>query len=225
MAKLQEYVAPQKELRPSNEGFNAFETAGRRVGGMYREAGADLARAATANAATLTNTDQWPFTLYALKQKFMAQKAQSGMNFRTAVAGSSAADEQFANRVMPNLSLENAQANATDGTPGGISSLTPEGAHQATLDAQAALLTGQLQGLIGAGDPTGGMNGPAPTYNTDAQASANQWGWGAGNTLGSNGYQGSPQPIGQNSGVIDNGGASADTGLAGALDTGSAAAF
>lgn len=205
MPKLQEYTAPTKELRPSNEGFNAFETAGRRVGGMYREAGADIARAASANAQTLTDKGQWPFTLFALQQKFAQGSARTYSGFRTGASGTSMADEQFAPRNMPNLALENASANFADGTPAGISSLTPDGAHMATLDQQAALLSGQLQGLIGSGDPTGGMSGPVDP-NAAANAGAQQlWGF-----QGSNGYTGPPQPIGQNSGTIDNGGGGGD---------------
>lgn len=179
MPKLEQYVAPQKEIRPDNQGYQAFETEGRRIGGIYREIGKDTADAAKANAAILTNKAQWPFTLFALQQKFTPKpNLANNVGFRVlGGVNGTAQDDQFARRVMPNLAAANAADQAAENFANPLSSsLSPQGAHDTTLAAQAAALTVQMRGLIGAGDTTGGFRGPGPGPNADAQASADAWG-------------------------------------------------
>lgn len=182
MPKLQEYVAPTRELRPENQGYQAFETAGRRVGGMYREAASGTVAAAKAGAQALVDKAQWPFTLFELKRRFTEPEKTTETTGAGGVGGfsvrksrSSLADEQFAPRVMPNLYAANLASGAYDVPYNPLSrSLSPEGAHLNTLDSAAASLTNQLRGLIGSGDRTGGTLGPSP--NQDAINSAEAWG-------------------------------------------------
>lgn len=186
MPKLQEYVAPSRELRPENTGYQGFETAGRRVGGMYRESASDIATTAKVSAQTLADKQQWPFTLFALKQKFDAAAKGKGGGFRVVPSKPSVTDAQFGERIMPNLYAEDLAASAAENAYQNPMAkyLSPEGAHQQSLADQAAQLTKQLQGLIGtpAGSVSGGgsINGvgvPMPTLgpspNADAEASAN----------------------------------------------------
>ena len=179
MPKLQEYVAPSRELRPDNTGYQAFETEGRRIGGMYRDAATTMIAAAKSNAAAISDKAQWPFALFDLQQKFAAKTSTGAsglMNFNTrASSRGGQIDDQFSPRVMPNLYAANL-ADADNFNNPLSKSLSPAGAHASTLDAEASRLTNTLRGLIGSGDPTGGMAGPRVSPNADAEASANAWG-------------------------------------------------
>lgn len=83
MPRIPEYTAPATKLRGSEQGVNAWETAGRRLGGQYREAAATLAKAAAVRGQTLADKNQWPFNLFALKQKILASQEEA----REAAAG------------------------------------------------------------------------------------------------------------------------------------------
>lgn len=180
MPKLQEYVSPSRELKPDNQGYQAWETAGRRVGGLYREAAGDTARTAKIKAQMLADEAQWPFTLFALKQKFAPPKATTaetaapGGGFRVA-GGSSGMD--LSRRSMPNLAAANyaSQREEAYALYNPLSkSLSPEGAHNTTLADEARRLTNQLVGLVGGGGTFSTMPGTSP--NADAYASADAWG-------------------------------------------------
>lgn len=211
MPKLQEYIAPSRELRPDNSGYQAFETAGRRVGGMFREAGANTLAKARAEAATLADKAQWPFTLFALKQKFQPPKpaapagaAGGGVAFNVRGSrGTSYGDAQFAPRIMPNLYAANL-SNVNEFYNPLSAGLSPEGAHQRTLADEAARLSNQLKGLVGSAGGYGGVSGPGP--NADAEASANAYGQSIAGVPVPTGYGGPTPPAGEIGGDYGGGG-------------------
>jgi hypothetical protein len=154
MPKLQEYVAPSRTLNPSSAGYSAYQTAGRRVGGMMRQAGEDMVRAARAQGQVLTDKAQWPFTLFDLKQKFTKPAAGTGedtsVSFGVRPSRGSMADEQFAPRVMPNLARANLSSQMEEGYDNRLAGrLSPYGARQESIANQAALLAEETRALIG----------------------------------------------------------------------------
>ena len=68
MAQFREYNAPDRELRPSEAGFSAFETAGRRIGPAYSQAAQDV-REGGRITAQLLELRKWPFDMLALEQR------------------------------------------------------------------------------------------------------------------------------------------------------------
>ena len=68
MPRIPEYFAPDRTLRPSDTGFSAFETAGRRIGPLYREAGQDMARIGELQRQGI-EARRWPFDILALEQR------------------------------------------------------------------------------------------------------------------------------------------------------------
>lgn len=78
MPTIRPYVAPDRTLRPEAEGFAAFETAGRRVGALYNEAGEDYRRIGALMAQQITDK-RWPFDILELeKAQEAAQRARAG---------------------------------------------------------------------------------------------------------------------------------------------------
>lgn len=65
MPKLPEYDAPNTALRPNGEGFNAWETAGRRIGPAYNQAANDLKEQGKLAAQEIKD-QRWPLAFLAL---------------------------------------------------------------------------------------------------------------------------------------------------------------
>lgn len=77
MPTFSQYVAADRPLRPDEKGFAAFETAGRRIGPLYREAGQDMARIGELQRQGI-EARRWPFDILALEQRSQQGSQQSG---------------------------------------------------------------------------------------------------------------------------------------------------
>lgn len=65
MARIVEYDAPNTKLTPSNEGYSAWETAGRRIGPLLNSAAQDV-RAEGKLAGQEVKDQRWPLAFLAL---------------------------------------------------------------------------------------------------------------------------------------------------------------
>lgn len=63
MAKLPEYFAPKTKLQPSERGYQAYEVAGRRLGGMYAETARSEMERAKVAGEVIYNTIAFPALL------------------------------------------------------------------------------------------------------------------------------------------------------------------
>lgn len=104
----------------TDNGYQAFETLGRRVGGQYDQAGNDLRDIGRAKADVINMVGRWPFNIIELEERSAARAAlrsssaaqtstlpARGYSVRVVGSGSSITDGQFAPRVMPNLASLN----------------------------------------------------------------------------------------------------------------------
>lgn len=71
------YVAPIRALRPADQGFSAFESAGRRLGAGYREAAADYAKIGELQAREI-EAKRWPFDILELADQQARARAGRG---------------------------------------------------------------------------------------------------------------------------------------------------
>lgn len=99
MAKIPEYVAPKASLQ---EAYSAFETAGRRLGGMYRTAADSEITASKVAGETAAQGIEWPYVLQSLTPG-------SGVSVKT-VGGGSSSGSGFGATYSPNLAAEDAAA-------------------------------------------------------------------------------------------------------------------
>jgi hypothetical protein len=164
MAKIPEYIAAKTELRPSDLGFQAFETEGRRVGGMYREAANDMITGAKLAGEMAARDIEWPYIM----QSLQGGASSGGTNIK-AVGGSSGADSAFPFQRMPDLSAEDAAA--AGALPDGSSTLPGAAARAAQLT-PLDKLTNALKGLMASAP----VPAPAPGPNAAAEDAANAWG-------------------------------------------------
>jgi hypothetical protein len=65
--KIAEYLAPNERLTPSNEGFSAFETAGRRIGPLYNQQAQDIKEEGRLKAQEIEDLSRWPFDILNLR--------------------------------------------------------------------------------------------------------------------------------------------------------------
>lgn len=175
MAKIAEYVAPKTDLRPSNEGFAAFETAGRRVGSMYREAAQDQMTGAKLAGEMAFKDIEFPYLLQSLQSK---GTASGGVSFKAVGGGSGSKDAFGAPRKMPNLSSENESAQKDLGISSPDHAATPsELAAQRPLQAFSGAL-GKLIDVGGAGGTYGnGDYGGGGSETVSTPASPNNYEW------------------------------------------------
>lgn len=175
MAKIAEYVAPKTDLRPSNEGFAAFETAGRRVGSMYREAAQDQMTGAKLAGEMAFKDIEFPYLLQSLNP---TPAASGGVNFK-AVGGSGGKSGGFgAPGKMPNLSAANEAAQKELGISSSDRAATPsELAAQRPLQALSGAL-GKLIDVAGGGGTYANGNyggGGSETVSTPASTNTYEW--------------------------------------------------
>jgi hypothetical protein len=154
MAKIAEYVAPKTELHPSEAGYSAFETAGRRLGGMYREAANDQITAAKLAGQMAASDIEFPYLLQSLQPA-------SGISIKS-VGGSGSGGKDalgFKNQTFPDLAAENAAAQNALGesgaaTPADLAARRPL---QALAGAVGKLIS--VPGAAGANPPGGDYGG------------------------------------------------------------------
>jgi len=75
MPKIAEYTAPNEKITPSQAGFAAWETAGRRIGPLYGQIAADIKEAGTLKAQQFTDIGRWPFAILQLQKEQAAAEA------------------------------------------------------------------------------------------------------------------------------------------------------
>jgi hypothetical protein len=169
MAKIAEYIAPKTDLRPSDAGYQAFETAGRRLGSMYREAAADEIAGAKVAGAMAASAIEFPYLLQSLA-------TPTGVSVNTVGAGAAGGGKTDALGLpiqgQPNLAAENAAAAAQDPSAGKSPLAQLTGVLGKVLSIPPAA-DGSGGNYGGGGDPT--ITNPTPAAPADS---------GTGNTSG-----------------------------------------
>lgn len=121
MARIKEFEATGS-LRTNDNGYAAFETLGRRVGGQYNQAGNDIRDIGRAKSDVINMLGRWPFNIIDLQQRetkrrnalLEAESSRATNGGRGGVggvvsrgSGSGITDDQFKTRRMPNLAALN----------------------------------------------------------------------------------------------------------------------
>ena len=89
--KIAEYLAPTERLTPSNEGFSAFETAGRRIGPLYNQEAQDIKEEGRLKAQEIEDLSRWPFDILNLRNDVAeaqaAKAAKEGVRIGSVTEG------------------------------------------------------------------------------------------------------------------------------------------
>lgn len=127
MARLPQYWAPKTKITPSERGFNAFETAGRRIGGLYAETARSEEQASKLAGDLAYNAIEFPF-LYG------SSTSTGSVSAKVTTAGGPSSAFSLKPETSPDLSAANAAAGiTTDATgaatpsPGGKAIGGPDG--------------------------------------------------------------------------------------------------
>lgn len=75
--EIPQYIAPTERLRPSDSGFSAFETAGRRLHINYDQVASSYRRMGDLQAQAIRDR-KWPFDILELEARTAREKEQGG---------------------------------------------------------------------------------------------------------------------------------------------------
>lgn len=83
MARIRQYEPSDRQLHPSESGFAAFETAGRRIGPLFQQIGRDISEQGVLKRQQIEDMARWPFELLDLKdrQQKAAEARAGGLRF------------------------------------------------------------------------------------------------------------------------------------------------
>lgn len=167
MPKIVQYTAPEAKITPSDLGFSAWETAGRRIGPLYNQAAEDIKTGGELQAKEVENLG-WvlPF------DRFRAADA-SGRD-----RGNS-------------LRIQNQRQGGGGGGRRGSSRMSPQGTNEASIG--APLLSGVAAHAAGGGKA---MPNPTAQDQQSIDDAANQWYYGSGPNSASGTEGGVPDQYG-----------------------------
>lgn len=172
MPKLSQYFAPKTRIQPSERGYQAYETAGRRIGGMYAETARSEMESAKLAGDIAYNAVAYPALVNSLNPSSSAS---------TKVVTAAGPSDLFSlnPKKMPDLSAANTAASgALEGTSSGTRGAIPDSGGKVvggTDSGVTVLRGGGTTALDKYTQTVGQLLANSPSYTPPALQSTGYW--------------------------------------------------